>query len=125
MRSGAEDPEPVLAEVAEPPAPTSGAVAAETSTCPPWPYRGDPRRAVHVHAHVALLGDETASPYASPCAARWGLQRGPEPSFRGRQRTRRRRERDEEGVALRVDLDAVPLWCGRGSGAGGRRASSA
>ena len=40
------------------PSPTSAAVEAETSTCPPWPAGGDPRRAVDVDADVALVGQE-------------------------------------------------------------------
>ena len=67
----------------------------------------DPRRAVDVRAHVALLRQQR----------RAGVQAHPHRQLelllrlaRGLERARRGREGDEERVALRVDLDAaVPL----------------
>ena len=77
------------------------------------PSRGDPRGEVHVLADVALLGEAGRSrvqtdahpdrPAASPSVI----------SARGRERPRRGREGEEEGVALRVHLDAALRRAGR------------
>ena len=68
--------------------------------------RRDPRRAVHVDADVALVADQRRARVQAHAHTdrprHHGLSFG-----RGRERARRRGERDEEGVALRVDLDAV------------------
>jgi hypothetical protein len=69
--------------------------------------RGDPRRPMHVHAHVALLGQERRPRvHAHPRADRAGgeaLTR----FGRGGERTRSGEERVEECVSLRVHLDAA------------------
>ena len=49
--------EPVLTEV-EGPSSTSGAVACESTTWPPWPDGGDSRPEVNVIADVALVGHQ-------------------------------------------------------------------
>ena len=69
--------------------------------------RGDARGAMHVDPHVALVGDDWLAGVdsnAHPDRAR--LERLPRLGCRG-DRVGRPGERDEEGVALRVDLDAV------------------
>ena len=74
--------------------------------------RRDPRRPVHVHAHVTLVGDDRLTgvePHARVDEA--GRERC-SGLVRRCDRVRRPREHDEEGVALRVDLDpSVPGEC--------------
>jgi hypothetical protein len=74
---------------------------------PPVPGGGDPCRAVHVDADVALVGDERRpcvdpDPHANRPT---GEHRGCIPS--SRQCSRRGRKGDEERVPLRVDLHAA------------------
>ena len=76
----------VLAEIAKLVPSTSSRVARERSTCPPWPAL-DPRRRVHVRAHVALGGHDRARPCAHPCGPGSGR------SSSAAQRLRRRRHR--------------------------------
>ena len=99
--------QPVLAEVAQ------ACVARQVACClrdqhlPSVPDRSDPRSAVHVEPHVALVVDERLTRVQPhPHADRSGSQRVLSRSG-GRERVGRSCERDEEGVALRVDLDAV------------------
>ncbi len=69
--------------------------------------RADTRAAVHVDADVALPGRRSASPCAVPCERRSARAELVLRRARGVGGAGRGRERDEEGVALRVDLDAV------------------
>ena len=82
----------------------------------------DPRRAVDVHADVALVGHERlAGVDAHPDPDRPGFER-PLRLGRGGDGVGRPRERDEKRVALRVHLDAVVSRAApRGSRAGALR----
>ena len=73
----------------------------------------DPSRAVDVEPDVALVGDEgLAGVDPHPHLHRAVCQRS-SCAGSGRDRVGSAREGDEEGVALRVDLDAVRLLEGR------------
>ena len=86
---------------------TSARVAAERTTWPPWPGGGDPRGAVQLAAGVALAGQARlarvqAHPHLDRPARERLLTLG-----RRRQRLSGVGEGVEEGVSLRVDLDAT------------------
>ena len=101
--------QPVLAEVAQPSVLDERRGGGRDEHLAAVAAGRDARRAVHVDADVALLGRGAACPVWSPIRTRIGptgqASRSP---VRGRgERARRRREGDEEGVALRVDLDSA------------------
>ena len=98
--------QPVLTEVEQRDARRARAVAAESSTWPPWPERRDPRGEVDVVADVALVGEERRPRvHADPDPDRAGRAprsvRRPPPALRERSGRRRRR------LALGVHLDSV------------------
>ena len=89
-----------------PSVPTSAAVDAETSTWPPWPAAAI-RAARWTSTPTYPSSLTTACRYAShPHPDRAGRQTG-DPVRRCAERPRRSRKGDEEGVALRVDLDTA------------------
>ena len=69
--------------------------------------RRNPRRAVHVRSHVALVGDVRRPGVDSHPYPDWAGLEGFLRISGGSHRARCRRERDEEGVALSIHLDAV------------------
>ena len=62
-----------------------------------------------VGTDVAVLGDERCSRMQAHTQADWAASEALVDAARGFQGCRRRRERNEEGVALRIDLDPVLL----------------
>ena len=99
--------QPVHAQVAQAPVGKRAAVEADTSTCPPWPQAA---------IRAARCTSTPTYPSSSP-VRRSGVDAHPNPDRTpretchrlggGRERTRRGREGDEEGVSLRVHLNAT------------------
>ena len=108
MRSGAERSFSRWSPRSRSPSvPIREAVDAETSTWPPWPQAAMRRGSVHVGAHVPLIGEVRSPGVDAHAHPDWPSgQRGRRSGCR-LERARRRRERDEEGVPLRVHLDAA------------------
>ena len=123
MRSGAERSLSRCSPRSASSSSTSWAVDGRDEHLPAVAGGGDAGGAVDVAADVALLGQERrprvqADPHLDRAGGeRLGHRR------RGGERARRGREGEEEGVALRVDLDAaLARRRPRGSRAGARRA---
>ena len=73
------------------------------------PGRGDAGGAMDVGADVAVLRDERCSRVQAHTQTDWASSDALVDATRGFQGCRRRGERNEEGVALRVDLDPILL----------------
>jgi hypothetical protein len=99
--------EPVLAEVAQFVGADEVARRPRDERLPAMTDSGDSGRAVDVDANVALLGEQRLSGVDAYADTDWSVVQCVLCATCGRESVSRAGERDEEGIALRVDLDAT------------------